>query len=164
MISIFNNSELTVMYCLVGMIHTTSLSLFSSYITLLISVTAFNERHWEFLCSLVWRSNGLSHSWSERIPDAKHISDVCENGRPRSNSWQGNAHIRSKWQSLHQIHLSIHIMRSSPLSMQETSQVPERSSKERSSVLAPTPQSKRCSVATWHHTVTDVDVGLCMES
>uniref|UniRef100_A0A8C1SVM0 ADAM metallopeptidase domain 22 n=1 Tax=Cyprinus carpio TaxID=7962 RepID=A0A8C1SVM0_CYPCA len=36
------------------------------------------------------RSNGLSHSWSERIPDAKHISDVCENGRPRSNSWQGN--------------------------------------------------------------------------
>uniref|UniRef100_A0A8C1SYA8 ADAM metallopeptidase domain 22 n=1 Tax=Cyprinus carpio TaxID=7962 RepID=A0A8C1SYA8_CYPCA len=37
-----------------------------------------------------FRSNGLSHSWSERIPDAKHISDVCENGRPRSNSWQGN--------------------------------------------------------------------------
>uniref|UniRef100_A0A8B9L8X9 ADAM metallopeptidase domain 22 n=1 Tax=Astyanax mexicanus TaxID=7994 RepID=A0A8B9L8X9_ASTMX len=36
------------------------------------------------------RSNGLSHSWSERIPDAKHISDICENGRPRSNSWQGN--------------------------------------------------------------------------
>uniref|UniRef100_A0A672RYU5 ADAM metallopeptidase domain 22 n=1 Tax=Sinocyclocheilus grahami TaxID=75366 RepID=A0A672RYU5_SINGR len=36
------------------------------------------------------RSNGMSHSWSERIPDAKHISDVCENGRPRSNSWQGN--------------------------------------------------------------------------
>uniref|UniRef100_A0A8C7XYQ4 ADAM metallopeptidase domain 22 n=1 Tax=Oryzias sinensis TaxID=183150 RepID=A0A8C7XYQ4_9TELE len=35
-------------------------------------------------------SNGLSHSWSERIPDAKHISDICENGRPRSNSWQGN--------------------------------------------------------------------------
>uniref|UniRef100_A0A7N6AGL5 ADAM metallopeptidase domain 22 n=1 Tax=Anabas testudineus TaxID=64144 RepID=A0A7N6AGL5_ANATE len=38
----------------------------------------------------VFRSNGLSHSWSERIPDAKHISDICENGRPRSNSWQGN--------------------------------------------------------------------------
>ncbi|KAG9342817.1 hypothetical protein JZ751_015689, partial [Albula glossodonta] len=37
-----------------------------------------------------FRSNGLSHSWSERIPDAKHISDICENGRPRSNSWQGN--------------------------------------------------------------------------
>uniref|UniRef100_A0A8C2G0B4 ADAM metallopeptidase domain 22 n=1 Tax=Cyprinus carpio TaxID=7962 RepID=A0A8C2G0B4_CYPCA len=37
-----------------------------------------------------YKSNGLSHSWSERIPDAKHISDVCENGRPRSNSWQGN--------------------------------------------------------------------------
>uniref|UniRef100_A0A8C6LIX0 ADAM metallopeptidase domain 22 n=1 Tax=Nothobranchius furzeri TaxID=105023 RepID=A0A8C6LIX0_NOTFU len=36
-------------------------------------------------------SNGLSHSWSERIPDAKHISDICENGRPRSNSWQGSA-------------------------------------------------------------------------
>uniref|UniRef100_A0A8C6QRK4 A disintegrin and metallopeptidase domain 22 n=1 Tax=Nannospalax galili TaxID=1026970 RepID=A0A8C6QRK4_NANGA len=36
------------------------------------------------------RSNGLSHSWSERIPDTKHISDICENGRPRSNSWQGN--------------------------------------------------------------------------
>uniref|UniRef100_A0A3Q2WET2 ADAM metallopeptidase domain 22 n=1 Tax=Haplochromis burtoni TaxID=8153 RepID=A0A3Q2WET2_HAPBU len=35
-------------------------------------------------------SNGLSHSWSERIPDAKHITDICENGRPRSNSWQGN--------------------------------------------------------------------------
>eukprot|EP00069_Balaena_mysticetus_P014167 bmy_22243T0 len=34
------------------------------------------------------RSNGLSHSWSERIPDTKHISDICENGRPRSNSWQ----------------------------------------------------------------------------
>ncbi|KAM8825713.1 disintegrin and metalloproteinase domain-containing protein 22 isoform 1-T1 [Synchiropus picturatus] len=37
-----------------------------------------------------FRSNGLSHSWSERIPDAKHIADICENGRPRSNSWQGN--------------------------------------------------------------------------
>uniref|UniRef100_A0A3P8RVT1 ADAM metallopeptidase domain 22 n=1 Tax=Amphiprion percula TaxID=161767 RepID=A0A3P8RVT1_AMPPE len=41
-------------------------------------------------CSSKKRSNGLSHSWSERIPDAKHISDICENGRPRSNSWQGN--------------------------------------------------------------------------
>nr|KAF6468845.1 ADAM metallopeptidase domain 22 [Molossus molossus] len=37
-----------------------------------------------------YKSNGLSHSWSERIPDSKHISDICENGRPRSNSWQGN--------------------------------------------------------------------------
>ncbi|XP_069770379.1 disintegrin and metalloproteinase domain-containing protein 22 [Narcine bancroftii] len=37
-----------------------------------------------------YKSNGLSHSWSERIPDEKHIPDVCENGRPRSNSWQGN--------------------------------------------------------------------------
>uniref|UniRef100_A0A8C8ZV48 ADAM metallopeptidase domain 22 n=1 Tax=Prolemur simus TaxID=1328070 RepID=A0A8C8ZV48_PROSS len=36
-----------------------------------------------------YKSNGLSHSWSERIPDTKHISDICENGRPRSNSWQG---------------------------------------------------------------------------
>uniref|UniRef100_A0A8C2Z775 ADAM metallopeptidase domain 22 n=1 Tax=Cyclopterus lumpus TaxID=8103 RepID=A0A8C2Z775_CYCLU len=41
-------------------------------------------------CSSKKRSNGLSHSWSERIPDAKQISDICENGRPRSNSWQGN--------------------------------------------------------------------------
>uniref|UniRef100_A0A4W3JQA7 ADAM metallopeptidase domain 22 n=1 Tax=Callorhinchus milii TaxID=7868 RepID=A0A4W3JQA7_CALMI len=42
------------------------------------------------LCaSLYFRSNGLSHSWSERIPEEKHISEVCENGRPRSNSWQG---------------------------------------------------------------------------
>uniref|UniRef100_A0A4W5RQ16 ADAM metallopeptidase domain 22 n=1 Tax=Hucho hucho TaxID=62062 RepID=A0A4W5RQ16_9TELE len=41
-------------------------------------------------CSSKKRSNGLSHSWSERIPDAKHISEICENGRPRSNSWQGN--------------------------------------------------------------------------
>uniref|UniRef100_A0A3B5MXA6 ADAM metallopeptidase domain 22 n=1 Tax=Xiphophorus couchianus TaxID=32473 RepID=A0A3B5MXA6_9TELE len=41
-------------------------------------------------CSSKKRSNGLSHSWSERIPDAKHITDICENGRPRSNSWQGN--------------------------------------------------------------------------
>uniref|UniRef100_A0A4W3JLR5 ADAM metallopeptidase domain 22 n=1 Tax=Callorhinchus milii TaxID=7868 RepID=A0A4W3JLR5_CALMI len=38
----------------------------------------------------VYKSNGLSHSWSERIPEEKHISEVCENGRPRSNSWQGN--------------------------------------------------------------------------
>lgn len=44
----------------------------------------------------VCRSNGLSHSWSERIPDAKHISDICENGRPRSNSWQGNTQIPSR--------------------------------------------------------------------
>lgn len=43
------------------------------------------------VCVRACRSNGLSHSWSERIPDAKHISDICENGRPRSNSWQGNS-------------------------------------------------------------------------
>uniref|UniRef100_I3JFY8 ADAM metallopeptidase domain 22 n=1 Tax=Oreochromis niloticus TaxID=8128 RepID=I3JFY8_ORENI len=42
------------------------------------------------LSQFAFRSNGLSHSWSERIPDAKHITDICENGRPRSNSWQGN--------------------------------------------------------------------------
>ncbi|MEE6466759.1 hypothetical protein FKM82_007042 [Ascaphus truei] len=42
------------------------------------------------------RSNGLSHSWSERIPDTKHVSDVCENGRPRSNSWQGNISVSKK--------------------------------------------------------------------
>lgn len=45
----------------------------------------------QFYCC--YRSNGLSHSWSERIPDAKHITDICENGRPRSNSWQGNAQL-----------------------------------------------------------------------
>lgn len=44
-------------------------------------------------CVYTCRSNGLSHSWSERIPDAKHISDICENGRPRSNSWQGTQHV-----------------------------------------------------------------------
>uniref|UniRef100_A0AAQ5XMU3 ADAM metallopeptidase domain 22 n=1 Tax=Amphiprion ocellaris TaxID=80972 RepID=A0AAQ5XMU3_AMPOC len=49
------------------------------FLALILAVTA-----WCF------KSNGLSHSWSERIPDAKHISDICENGRPRSNSWQGN--------------------------------------------------------------------------
>ncbi|MEE6466763.1 hypothetical protein FKM82_007042 [Ascaphus truei] len=43
-----------------------------------------------------YKSNGLSHSWSERIPDTKHVSDVCENGRPRSNSWQGNISVSKK--------------------------------------------------------------------
>ncbi|KAJ6666708.1 hypothetical protein lerEdw1_020432 [Lerista edwardsae] len=37
-----------------------------------------------------YKSNGLSHSWSERMQDAKNLSDICQNGRPRSNSWQGN--------------------------------------------------------------------------
>lgn len=48
------------------------------------------------------RSNGLSHSWSERIPDTKHISDICENGRPRSNSWQGKCEplYWSQWKPL----------------------------------------------------------------
>uniref|UniRef100_A0A3Q2C824 ADAM metallopeptidase domain 22 n=1 Tax=Cyprinodon variegatus TaxID=28743 RepID=A0A3Q2C824_CYPVA len=49
------------------------------FLALILAVTAW-----------CYKSNGLSHSWSERIPDAKHITDVCENGRPRSNSWQGN--------------------------------------------------------------------------
>uniref|UniRef100_A0A8C4GYQ6 ADAM metallopeptidase domain 22 n=1 Tax=Dicentrarchus labrax TaxID=13489 RepID=A0A8C4GYQ6_DICLA len=49
------------------------------FLALILAVTAWG-----------YKSNGLSHSWSERIPDAKHISDICENGRPRSNSWQGN--------------------------------------------------------------------------
>uniref|UniRef100_A0A8C5BIL4 ADAM metallopeptidase domain 22 n=1 Tax=Gadus morhua TaxID=8049 RepID=A0A8C5BIL4_GADMO len=65
-------------------------------------ITTTNIIIWAFAGSILflglilaitaWRykSNGLSHSWSERIPDAKHISDICENGRPRSNSWQGN--------------------------------------------------------------------------
>lgn len=44
----------------------------------------------EYANASAFRSNGLSHSWSERIPDTKHISDICENGRPRSNSWQGS--------------------------------------------------------------------------
>lgn len=67
-------------------------------------------------------------------------------------------YISAKWQSLHQINLSIHITCSSPLSLQETSQVPVRSSRERSSVLAPTPQSKRFSVAiVLYHTINDVE-------
>uniref|UniRef100_A0A674BPW9 ADAM metallopeptidase domain 22 n=1 Tax=Salmo trutta TaxID=8032 RepID=A0A674BPW9_SALTR len=49
------------------------------FLALILAITAWG-----------YKSNGLSHSWSERIPDAKHISDICENGRPRSNSWQGN--------------------------------------------------------------------------
>lgn len=44
----------------------------------------------QYVNTSTFRSNGLSHSWSERIPDTKHISDICENGRPRSNSWQGS--------------------------------------------------------------------------
>nr|XP_032806860.1 disintegrin and metalloproteinase domain-containing protein 22 isoform X1 [Petromyzon marinus] len=42
------------------------------------------------------RSNGISHSWSERIPEEKQTPDVCENGRPRSNSWQGSVSICRK--------------------------------------------------------------------
>ncbi|XP_032806864.2 disintegrin and metalloproteinase domain-containing protein 11 isoform X5 [Petromyzon marinus] len=42
------------------------------------------------------RSNGISHSWSERIPEEKQTPDVCENGRPRSNSWQGKSKFRPR--------------------------------------------------------------------
>lgn len=56
------------------------------------------RQSWFPVCVRVCRSNGLSHSWSERIPDAKHISDICENGRPRSNSWQGTESISMKQQ------------------------------------------------------------------
>ncbi|XP_014722097.2 disintegrin and metalloproteinase domain-containing protein 22 isoform X11 [Equus asinus] len=54
-------------------------------LALLLGITAWGYKNYR-----EQRSNGLSHSWSERIPDTKHISDICENGRPRSNSWQGN--------------------------------------------------------------------------
>uniref|UniRef100_A0A096MIE1 ADAM metallopeptidase domain 22 n=1 Tax=Poecilia formosa TaxID=48698 RepID=A0A096MIE1_POEFO len=55
------------------------------FLALILAVTAWCYKSYHHN-----RSNGLSHSWSERIPDAKHITDICENGRPRSNSWQGN--------------------------------------------------------------------------
>ncbi|XP_058038799.1 disintegrin and metalloproteinase domain-containing protein 22 isoform X1 [Ahaetulla prasina] len=52
------------------------------------SITHYSiSQNLSLFCS---RSNGLSHSWSERIQDAKNLSDICQNGRPRSNSWQGN--------------------------------------------------------------------------
>ncbi|KAH0627477.1 hypothetical protein JD844_003223 [Phrynosoma platyrhinos] len=52
------------------------------------SITHYSiSQNLSLFCS---RSNGLSHSWSERIQDAKNHSDICQNGRPRSNSWQGN--------------------------------------------------------------------------
>lgn len=54
-------------------------------LALVLGITAWGYKNYRSQ-----RSNGLSHSWSERIPDTKHISDICENGRPRSNSWQGN--------------------------------------------------------------------------
>uniref|UniRef100_A0A3P8Y2Z8 ADAM metallopeptidase domain 22 n=1 Tax=Esox lucius TaxID=8010 RepID=A0A3P8Y2Z8_ESOLU len=54
------------------------------FLLLILAVTAWGYKNYR------QRSNGLSHSWSERIPDTKKISDICENGRPRSNSWQGN--------------------------------------------------------------------------
>ncbi|XP_016813184.1 disintegrin and metalloproteinase domain-containing protein 22 isoform X27 [Pan paniscus] len=54
-------------------------------LALILGITAWGYKNYR-----EQRSNGLSHSWSERIPDTKHISDICENGRPRSNSWQGN--------------------------------------------------------------------------
>ncbi|XP_039217513.1 disintegrin and metalloproteinase domain-containing protein 22 isoform X1 [Crotalus tigris] len=52
------------------------------------SITHYSiSQNLSLFCS---RSNGLSHSWSERIQDAKNLSDICQNGRQRSNSWQGN--------------------------------------------------------------------------
>ncbi|XP_056375117.1 disintegrin and metalloproteinase domain-containing protein 22 isoform X9 [Hyla sarda] len=58
--------------------------------TMLVLVLVLGITAWGYKNYRRERSNGLSHSWSERIPDTKHGSDVCENGRPRSNSWQGN--------------------------------------------------------------------------
>ncbi|XP_077347003.1 disintegrin and metalloproteinase domain-containing protein 22 isoform X7 [Lithobates pipiens] len=58
--------------------------------TMLVLVLVLGITAWGYKNYRRERSNGLSHSWSERIPDTKHVSDVCENGRPRSNSWQGN--------------------------------------------------------------------------
>uniref|UniRef100_A0A673A5E4 ADAM metallopeptidase domain 22 n=1 Tax=Sphaeramia orbicularis TaxID=375764 RepID=A0A673A5E4_9TELE len=58
------------------------------FLALILAVTAWCYKSYKQKRYV--ESNGLSHSWSERIPDAKHISDICENGRPRSNSWQGN--------------------------------------------------------------------------
>ncbi|XP_063777590.1 disintegrin and metalloproteinase domain-containing protein 22 isoform X7 [Pseudophryne corroboree] len=58
--------------------------------TMLVLVLVLGITAWGYKNYRRERSNGMSHSWSERIPDTKHVSDVCENGRPRSNSWQGN--------------------------------------------------------------------------
>ncbi|XP_072268895.1 disintegrin and metalloproteinase domain-containing protein 22 isoform X5 [Pyxicephalus adspersus] len=57
--------------------------------TMLVLVLVLGITAWGYKNYRRERSNGLSHSWSERIPDTKNVSDVCENGRPRSNSWQG---------------------------------------------------------------------------
>ncbi|XP_053117889.1 disintegrin and metalloproteinase domain-containing protein 22 isoform X13 [Hemicordylus capensis] len=54
-------------------------------LALILGITAWGYKNYRRQ-----RSNGLSHSWSERIQDAKNLSDICQNGRPRSNSWQGN--------------------------------------------------------------------------
>ncbi|XP_042329042.1 disintegrin and metalloproteinase domain-containing protein 22 isoform X3 [Sceloporus undulatus] len=54
-------------------------------LALILGITAWGYRNYRRQ-----RSNGLSHSWSERIQDAKNHSEICQNGRPRSNSWQGN--------------------------------------------------------------------------
>ncbi|XP_041101428.1 disintegrin and metalloproteinase domain-containing protein 22-like isoform X5 [Polyodon spathula] len=58
--------------------------------TILVLALILGIAAWGYKNYRTRRSNGLSHSWSERIPDSKNISDICENGRPRSNSWQGN--------------------------------------------------------------------------
>ncbi|XP_062983311.1 disintegrin and metalloproteinase domain-containing protein 22 isoform X9 [Elgaria multicarinata webbii] len=69
-----HNSGVTSTNIIIGAIAGTILVL-----TLILGITAWG-----------YKSNGLSHSWSERIQDAKNLSDICQNGRPRSNSWQGN--------------------------------------------------------------------------
>ncbi|CAM9349119.1 unnamed protein product [Lampetra fluviatilis] len=58
----------------------------------LIVTRYFSQCSARFLC----RSNGISHSWSERVPEEKQTPDVWENGRPRSNSWQGSGSICRK--------------------------------------------------------------------
>ncbi|XP_062983303.1 disintegrin and metalloproteinase domain-containing protein 22 isoform X8 [Elgaria multicarinata webbii] len=75
-----HNSGVTSTNIIIGAIAGTILVL-----TLILGITAWGYKNYRRQ-----RSNGLSHSWSERIQDAKNLSDICQNGRPRSNSWQGN--------------------------------------------------------------------------
>ncbi|XP_034258238.1 disintegrin and metalloproteinase domain-containing protein 22 isoform X3 [Pantherophis guttatus] len=75
-----HNSGVTSTNIIIGAIAGTILVL-----ALIMGITAWGYRNYRRQ-----RSNGLSHSWSERIQDAKNLSDICQNGRPRSNSWQGN--------------------------------------------------------------------------
>ncbi|XP_039217516.1 disintegrin and metalloproteinase domain-containing protein 22 isoform X4 [Crotalus tigris] len=75
-----HNSGVTSTNIIIGAIAGTILVL-----ALIMGITAWGYRNYRRQ-----RSNGLSHSWSERIQDAKNLSDICQNGRQRSNSWQGN--------------------------------------------------------------------------